>query len=67
MSDSDTLRKLSYLDRCDRCGAQAKAIVLLHSGNELAFCQHHLNKYEPALVEQAVSYTQEWDDAAPPF
>jgi hypothetical protein len=36
-------------DRCDRCGAQAKAMALLVSG-PLLFCGHHLKKYLPALA-----------------
>ena len=38
----------SALDRCDRCGAQAKARVLLDAGI-LLFCGHHIKKYNDAL------------------
>jgi hypothetical protein len=38
------------LDRCDRCGAQAKTRVMLESGI-LLFCGHHGKKYGFALVD----------------
>ena len=36
-------------DRCDRCSAAARVLVLLHSGGELVFCHHHANKYRSGL------------------
>jgi hypothetical protein len=36
-------------DRCDRCSAAARVLVLLHAGGELVFCHHHANKYRTAL------------------
>jgi hypothetical protein len=36
----------SALDRCDRCGAQAKARVMF-SGGTLLFCGHHIKAYGP--------------------
>lgn len=36
------------LDRCDRCGAQAKTRVLLESGI-LLFCGHHTKRFSAAL------------------
>jgi hypothetical protein len=47
----------SALDRCDACGAQAKARVLFNTGT-LLFCGHHTTKYGPeaerrgGLIEQ---------------
>lgn len=38
------------LDRCDRCGAQAKLRALLANGT-LLFCGHHGKKYGFALVD----------------
>lgn len=38
------------LDRCDRCGAQAKTRALLREGF-LLFCGHHTKKYSAALEE----------------
>lgn len=38
------------LDRCDRCGAQAKTRALLSEGF-LLFCGHHTKKYHEALEE----------------
>lgn len=36
------------LDRCDRCGAQAKTRVLLDSGT-LLFCGHHTKRFSAGL------------------
>lgn len=36
-------------DRCDRCGAQAKARVQLVAG-ELLFCGHHMRQHGAALA-----------------
>jgi hypothetical protein len=36
------------LDRCDRCGAQAKTRALL-PGGFLLFCGHHTKKYTAGL------------------
>ncbi len=41
-------------DRCDRCGAQAKALVTLHAGH-LLFCGHHATAYAAALEVQALA------------
>jgi hypothetical protein len=35
--------------RCDRCGAAAKNQVVLASGAEMLFCQHHTNNHYDAL------------------
>jgi len=40
---------LEVVDRCDRCGAQAKARVRLHAG-ELLFCGHHYREHAEALA-----------------
>jgi len=40
---------LAAADRCDRCGAPAKARVELPSGGELLFCGHHLREHSDAL------------------
>lgn len=39
-------------DRCDKCGAQAKARVTMESGNDLLFCSHHINALESGLAAQ---------------
>lgn len=46
------------LDRCDRCGAQAKARALLTSGT-LLFCGHHANKYGAALFAAGAAIESE--------
>ena len=32
-------------DRCDSCGAAAKARVTFGAAGDLSFCGHHTNKY----------------------
>jgi hypothetical protein len=41
-------------DRCDRCSAAARVLVLLHAGGELVFCRHHANKYRTTLEPAAL-------------
>jgi hypothetical protein len=37
-------------DRCDRCGARASVIAVLHSGaGTLLFCGHHAQQRHPVL------------------
>ncbi len=40
---------LEVVDRCDRCGAQAKTKVTLQNG-ELLFCGHHYREHAEALA-----------------
>lgn len=40
---------LETVDRCDRCGAQAKSRVRLQNG-ELLFCGHHFREHAEALA-----------------
>ena len=42
------------LDRCDRCGAQAKTRALLASGI-LLFCGHHTKKFTAGLEAAGVT------------
>jgi hypothetical protein len=51
--------RLTALDRCDRCGAQAYVRVLLPSRLELLFCAHHNRKYSSALANIAVEIQDE--------
>lgn len=37
------------LDRCDRCGAQAKVRAIMPSTLIMLFCNHHGNKYKYGL------------------
>lgn len=51
--DRPTLRR--ELDRCDRCGAEARVRVLITSSNlPLLFCAHHYAYYAGALAQIAV-------------
>ena len=51
--------RLTAMDRCDRCGAQAYVRVLLPSGLELLFCAHHNREHARALAEIAVEIQDE--------
>jgi hypothetical protein len=47
------------LDRCDSCGAQAKARALLATGT-LLFCGHHATKYGTALFSAGAAIESEF-------
>ena len=51
--------RLTAVDRCDRCGAQAYVRVLLASRLELLFCAHHNRQYSSALANIAVEIQDE--------
>ena|SRR5271167_268645 len=51
--------RLTAVDRCDRCGAQAYVRVLLPSRMELLFCAHHNRQYASALADIAVEIQDE--------
>lgn len=53
MSTAELLR-LSAVDRCDRCGAQAYVQVELDAGGELLFCAHHARQHVDKLREVAL-------------
>lgn len=53
---------LTALDRCDRCGAAAKARVALEIGEPLMFCGHHFRQNEFALREVALAIYDELGD-----
>lgn len=51
---------LTAMDRCDRCGAQAKHRYVRKPGDKgLMFCQHHTNKHREALEAQGFSSTSD--------
>jgi hypothetical protein len=56
--------RLSAVDRCDRCGAQAYVRVELASGGELLFCAHHARTHLDALQQVAASIHDETDRLA---
>ena len=59
----------SPAERCDRCGAAAKLVMLLTGGGELAFCGHHANKHAGSITGAASRITVEdgfvWAGPAP--
>ena len=44
---------LTVLDRCDRCGADARVRVVFSSGVELQFCGHHGRQFRERLLQVA--------------
>lgn len=54
-----TRPELTAADRCDRCGAAAKARAVLQSGGELLFCGHHAREYDAGLREADADLQQE--------
>jgi hypothetical protein len=52
---------LNALDRCDRCGAQARVRATLAGGGDLLFCGHHARLHADALGK--VALTVEGDSA----
>jgi len=51
--------RLTAMDRCDRCGAQAYVRVLLPSRLELMFCAHHNRQHASALAKVAAEIQDE--------
>ena len=49
----DTHKPLTIIDRCDKCGAQAKVRATLSNG-ELYFCGHHARETNNKLVIQSL-------------
>jgi len=37
-------------ERCDRCNAAAKLMIVLAGGGELFFCGHHANRYTELIL-----------------
>ncbi|MDX2375335.1 hypothetical protein M4I32_00765 [Microbacterium sp. LRZ72] len=56
--EATVVYRLSAMDRCDSCGAQAY-IAAEVNGSELLFCAHHGRKYEEKLREVATSWHDE--------
>lgn len=58
---TDTLtppRPDSALERCDRCGAQARIHVVLRAGGDLFFCGHHGRQHEDRLRKMGADYVE---------
>ncbi len=58
--DEIDVPRLTALDRCDSCGAQAYVRVTLAAG-ELLFCAHHAAEVREKLQPQAVEWHDETD------
>jgi hypothetical protein len=50
--------RLTAMDRCDACGAQAY-IAAVVGGSELLYCAHHGRKFEEKLRSVATSWHDE--------
>ncbi|MEJ1092335.1 DUF7455 domain-containing protein [Microbacterium istanbulense] len=50
--------RLTAMDRCDSCGAQAYISAEVN-GSELLFCAHHGRKYEEKLRAVATTWHDE--------
>lgn len=50
--------RLTTMDRCDSCGAQAYIAAVVNE-SELLFCAHHGRKYEEKLRAVATSWHDE--------
>lgn len=48
-------------DRCDRCSGRATVLVVLHTGGEVVFCDHHLRRYRTALAPLALRFERHVD------
>ena len=59
------LKRLTALDLCDRCGAQAYVRVVLPGGGELLFCGHHGRQHGEALARIATEIQDESDRLSP--
>ena len=54
-TDEAVVYRLTAMDRCDSCGAQAYIAAEIN-GSELLFCAHHGRKYEDKLREVIQAY-----------
>ena len=45
------MREFLAIDRCDRCGAQAKHAAVKPGFTELLFCNHHYREHRDALLD----------------
>ena len=59
------LKRLTALDLCNRCGAQAYVRVVLPGGGELLFCAHHGRQHGEALARIAAEIQDESDRLDP--
>lgn len=62
---SPTHKPLTALDRCDRCGAQARIVAMMPAGSELLFCVHHFNEFGPGLEKSGAQIYDDRDVPTP--
>lgn len=51
MKEALRMREFLAVERCDRCGAQAKHAANKPGHAELLFCNHHYRDHKDALLE----------------
>lgn len=59
MSVKTKAADLKATDRCDACGARAKAVATFING-PLLFCGHHAHQHYSGLLKDAISI--EWSE-----
>jgi hypothetical protein len=58
-ADLEVVQLFTAKDRCDRCGAQARTMALLVTGNILLFCGHHHKEYRAGLEAAGAEIVEE--------
>lgn len=59
-AEAPVTHRLTALDRCDACGAQAYIAATI-GDSELLYCAHHGRKFEEKLREVATEWHDETD------
>jgi len=59
-AEAPVVHRLTALDRCDACGAQAY-IAATVGDSELLYCAHHGRKFEEKLKAVATAWHDETD------
>lgn len=59
--DGQTAGPLGTTDRCDRCADRARVLVVLTTGGELVFCEHHAWLRRAALEPIAARFEHDAD------
>lgn len=54
------------MNLCDRCCASSAVTVIMQSGSQLMFCQHHYNEYAEVIEEQGGSLISDAELAGEP-
>lgn len=55
------LRKLTPLDRCDRCGVRAQVLVRISSALELVLCGKHAAEHSQVIMSRGYLTSSEME------